>query len=233
VTRSNMGLITNILLGMIGAGIATWLFGMLGLLPKPRFGAARESSPNRGERSAARRILWFASAGMRSQSCGPAAAGRILRCARLTALHRRRFLALGTALRVCSACERRAQAAAVRPLSWLPAPDRSVRRRDPEASRVRDCESRPQAPHLSSALVTPHERALDEQGGRGVAGYRNLVKMITLARPRRHCEEAKPTKQSRAPTLPSPASGGGKREGGLLRGACHRTARSADPFGSQ
>src|SRR3954465_8919177 len=31
VTRSNMGLITNIILGMIGAGIATWLFGMLGL----------------------------------------------------------------------------------------------------------------------------------------------------------------------------------------------------------
>ncbi|MEA2935722.1 MAG: hypothetical protein QOD74_2368 [Variibacter sp.] len=31
VTASNMGLITNIILGMIGAGIATWLFGVLGL----------------------------------------------------------------------------------------------------------------------------------------------------------------------------------------------------------
>ena len=31
VTRSNMGLLTNIILGMIGAGIATWLFGLLGI----------------------------------------------------------------------------------------------------------------------------------------------------------------------------------------------------------
>lgn len=31
ITRSNMGLITNIILGMIGAGIANWLFGHLGI----------------------------------------------------------------------------------------------------------------------------------------------------------------------------------------------------------
>jgi uncharacterized membrane protein YeaQ/YmgE (transglycosylase-associated protein family) len=31
ITRSNMGLITNIILGVIGAGIASWLFGLLGL----------------------------------------------------------------------------------------------------------------------------------------------------------------------------------------------------------
>jgi uncharacterized membrane protein YeaQ/YmgE (transglycosylase-associated protein family) len=31
VTRSNMGLIANIILGMIGAGIAAWLFRHLGL----------------------------------------------------------------------------------------------------------------------------------------------------------------------------------------------------------
>jgi uncharacterized membrane protein YeaQ/YmgE (transglycosylase-associated protein family) len=31
VTGSNMGLITNIILGIIGAGIATWLFGMFGI----------------------------------------------------------------------------------------------------------------------------------------------------------------------------------------------------------
>jgi uncharacterized membrane protein YeaQ/YmgE (transglycosylase-associated protein family) len=31
VTGSNMGLITNIILGVIGAGIATWLFGLLGI----------------------------------------------------------------------------------------------------------------------------------------------------------------------------------------------------------
>ena len=31
ITRSNMGVITNIILGVIGAGIATWLFGMLGI----------------------------------------------------------------------------------------------------------------------------------------------------------------------------------------------------------
>ena len=42
-----------------------------------------------------------------------------------------------------------------RPLSWLPAPDRSVRRRGPEASRVRDCESRPRAPHLPSRAFFP------------------------------------------------------------------------------
>jgi uncharacterized membrane protein YeaQ/YmgE (transglycosylase-associated protein family) len=31
LTRSNMGLITNIILGVIGAGIATWLFGLMGI----------------------------------------------------------------------------------------------------------------------------------------------------------------------------------------------------------
>jgi uncharacterized membrane protein YeaQ/YmgE (transglycosylase-associated protein family) len=31
ITGSNMGLITNIILGMIGAGIASWLFSMFGL----------------------------------------------------------------------------------------------------------------------------------------------------------------------------------------------------------
>ena len=31
VTRSNMGLLTNIILGVIGAGIAAWLFGLLGV----------------------------------------------------------------------------------------------------------------------------------------------------------------------------------------------------------
>ncbi len=31
VTASNMGLLTNIILGVIGAGIATWLFGHLGI----------------------------------------------------------------------------------------------------------------------------------------------------------------------------------------------------------
>jgi uncharacterized membrane protein YeaQ/YmgE (transglycosylase-associated protein family) len=31
ITASNMGLITNIILGVIGAGIATWLFGHLGI----------------------------------------------------------------------------------------------------------------------------------------------------------------------------------------------------------
>ncbi len=31
ITRSNMGLITNIILGVIGAGIASWLFGLLGI----------------------------------------------------------------------------------------------------------------------------------------------------------------------------------------------------------
>jgi uncharacterized membrane protein YeaQ/YmgE (transglycosylase-associated protein family) len=31
ITRSNMGLFTNIVLGVIGAGIAAWLFGLLGI----------------------------------------------------------------------------------------------------------------------------------------------------------------------------------------------------------
>ncbi len=31
ITASDMGLITNIILGVIGAGIATWLFGHLGI----------------------------------------------------------------------------------------------------------------------------------------------------------------------------------------------------------
>jgi uncharacterized membrane protein YeaQ/YmgE (transglycosylase-associated protein family) len=31
VTRSNMGLLANVILGMIGAGVAAWLFGMLGV----------------------------------------------------------------------------------------------------------------------------------------------------------------------------------------------------------
>ena len=31
LTRSSMGLITNIILGVIGAGLATWLFGVLGI----------------------------------------------------------------------------------------------------------------------------------------------------------------------------------------------------------
>jgi uncharacterized membrane protein YeaQ/YmgE (transglycosylase-associated protein family) len=31
VTRSNMGLLANIILVMIGAGVAAWLFGMLGV----------------------------------------------------------------------------------------------------------------------------------------------------------------------------------------------------------
>ena len=31
VTRSNMGLLANIILGVIGAGVAAWLFGMLGV----------------------------------------------------------------------------------------------------------------------------------------------------------------------------------------------------------
>ena len=31
ITRSNMGLITNVILGVIGAGIASWLFGLLGV----------------------------------------------------------------------------------------------------------------------------------------------------------------------------------------------------------
>ena len=31
VTRSNMGLLANIILGMIGAGVAAWLFGKFGV----------------------------------------------------------------------------------------------------------------------------------------------------------------------------------------------------------
>ena len=31
VTRSNMGIFVNIILGVIGAGIATWLFGLMGI----------------------------------------------------------------------------------------------------------------------------------------------------------------------------------------------------------
>ncbi len=31
LTRSNMGLFTNIVLGVVGAGIATWLFGLMGI----------------------------------------------------------------------------------------------------------------------------------------------------------------------------------------------------------
>jgi uncharacterized membrane protein YeaQ/YmgE (transglycosylase-associated protein family) len=31
VTRSNMGLITNIVLGVIGAGIGSWLFSLFGV----------------------------------------------------------------------------------------------------------------------------------------------------------------------------------------------------------
>lgn len=31
VTASNMGLLTNIILGVIGAGVAAWLFSLLGI----------------------------------------------------------------------------------------------------------------------------------------------------------------------------------------------------------
>ena len=31
ITRSNMGLIANIVLGVIGAGLATWLLNMMGI----------------------------------------------------------------------------------------------------------------------------------------------------------------------------------------------------------
>ena len=31
ITESNMGIIANIILGVIGAGIASWLFGKLGI----------------------------------------------------------------------------------------------------------------------------------------------------------------------------------------------------------
>ena len=31
ITRSNMGIITNVILGVIGAGLASWLFAKLGI----------------------------------------------------------------------------------------------------------------------------------------------------------------------------------------------------------
>jgi uncharacterized membrane protein YeaQ/YmgE (transglycosylase-associated protein family) len=31
MTRSNMGILMNVILGIIGAGLATWLFGLMGL----------------------------------------------------------------------------------------------------------------------------------------------------------------------------------------------------------
>ena len=31
ITRSNMGIFTNIILGVIGAALATWLFGLMGV----------------------------------------------------------------------------------------------------------------------------------------------------------------------------------------------------------
>ena len=31
ITRSNMGILANIVLGVIGAGLATWLFGLMGI----------------------------------------------------------------------------------------------------------------------------------------------------------------------------------------------------------
>ena len=31
ITRSNMGILVNIILGVIGAGLATWLFGLIGI----------------------------------------------------------------------------------------------------------------------------------------------------------------------------------------------------------
>jgi uncharacterized membrane protein YeaQ/YmgE (transglycosylase-associated protein family) len=31
ITRSNMGLIINVVLGMIGAGVAAWLFNLIGV----------------------------------------------------------------------------------------------------------------------------------------------------------------------------------------------------------
>jgi len=30
ITRSNMGILVNVVLGVIGAGLATWLFGLMG-----------------------------------------------------------------------------------------------------------------------------------------------------------------------------------------------------------
>jgi uncharacterized membrane protein YeaQ/YmgE (transglycosylase-associated protein family) len=35
VTGSNMGLITNIILGVIGAGVGSWLFGLVGVRLSP------------------------------------------------------------------------------------------------------------------------------------------------------------------------------------------------------
>ena len=31
ITRSNMGILVNVVLGIIGAGLATWLFGLMGI----------------------------------------------------------------------------------------------------------------------------------------------------------------------------------------------------------
>jgi uncharacterized membrane protein YeaQ/YmgE (transglycosylase-associated protein family) len=31
VTRSNMGILVNVILGVIGAALATWLFGLMGI----------------------------------------------------------------------------------------------------------------------------------------------------------------------------------------------------------
>ena len=31
MTRSNMGILMNVILGIIGAGLATWLFGLMGV----------------------------------------------------------------------------------------------------------------------------------------------------------------------------------------------------------
>jgi uncharacterized membrane protein YeaQ/YmgE (transglycosylase-associated protein family) len=31
ITRSNMGILMNVILGIIGAGLATWLFGLMGV----------------------------------------------------------------------------------------------------------------------------------------------------------------------------------------------------------
>jgi uncharacterized membrane protein YeaQ/YmgE (transglycosylase-associated protein family) len=31
ITRSNMGILMNVILGIIGAGLATWLFGLMGI----------------------------------------------------------------------------------------------------------------------------------------------------------------------------------------------------------
>jgi uncharacterized membrane protein YeaQ/YmgE (transglycosylase-associated protein family) len=31
ITKSNMGILANVILGVIGAGLATWLFGLMGI----------------------------------------------------------------------------------------------------------------------------------------------------------------------------------------------------------